>query len=126
MPADLQRSLRFYRDVLGLEYSGPVVVGEGKTLHNFRVGDGILKLIESGGVAAPQPVTAEVDDVAGLRWVTMDVDDIDGAVARCAAAGAAFPLPLVQRRPGLRVAIVSDPDGNRIELVERTEGSRPG
>jgi catechol 2,3-dioxygenase-like lactoylglutathione lyase family enzyme len=112
--------MAFYRDVLGLEYSGPLPVGEGRTLHNFRVGDAILKLIESSGRAALQPPTDELDDVAGIRWVTMDVDDIEGAIARCEEAGAPFPLPLVQRRPGLRVAIVSDPDGNRVELVERT------
>jgi predicted enzyme related to lactoylglutathione lyase len=112
--------MTFYRDVLGLEYAGPLPVGEGRTLHNFRVGDAIVKLIESSGVAAPQAPTVDLDDVAGIRWVTMDVDDMDGAVARCEAAGAAFPMPLVERRPGLRVAIVNDPDGNRVELVERT------
>jgi catechol 2,3-dioxygenase-like lactoylglutathione lyase family enzyme len=120
VPTDLHRSLTFYQDVIGLEYVGAVHVAEATTLHNFSVGDGILKLMESSGAATPQPATEATDSVAGLRWVTMDVDDIDGAVARCTAAGAPFALPLTERRPGLRVAIVCDPDGNRVELVERT------
>ena len=51
------------------------------------MGDAILKLIESAGVAAPQAPTVELDDVAGIRWVTMDVDDMDGAVARVRRRG---------------------------------------
>ena len=62
VPTDLARSMTFYRDVLGLEYAGPLPVGEGRTLHNFRVGDAILKLIESSGVAAPQAPTVEPDE----------------------------------------------------------------
>jgi predicted enzyme related to lactoylglutathione lyase len=120
VPTYLARSMAFYRDVLGLPYDGPVPVGEGKTLHNFTVGDAILKLMESPGEARPGPPTEEIDELAGFRGVTMDVDELDAMVGRCEASGAAIPMPIVERRPGLRVAIVLDPDGNRVELVERT------
>ena len=34
----------------------------------------------------------------GLRYWTMGVDDIDAAVAKCAAAGAPIPLPVAPAR----------------------------
>ena len=93
-------------------------VGEERVLHNFDVDGAILKLWEGPVVAAPG-VQAERDAVAGFRWVTMDVDDLDAVVGRCEAAGASIPMPVTERRPGLRVAIVQDPDGNLVELVEQ-------
>ena len=42
------------------------------------------------------------------------------AMKRCEAAGAEIEMPLTQIREGLRVAIVGDPDGNSVELVEQT------
>ena len=53
----------------------------------------------------------------GVRWITLDVDDIDAVMARC--AGRPVQLPVTELRPGLRVSIIEDPDGNAIELVER-------
>ena len=119
VPADLARSLAFYRDVLQLPYVGPMPVGEERTLHNFTVGDAILKLWD--GPRTPEPARlAERDEIAGLRWFTMNIDEIDAAVERCRVAGGPIPMPVQELRPGLRVAIVLDPDGNQVELVEQT------
>jgi lactoylglutathione lyase len=118
VPRDLQRSLEFYRDVIGLEFDSVIDLGEGRALHMFRVGDGVLKLWESTDVPAEVPA-AEWEQLTGIRWVTFDVDEIDEAVARCVAAGVPVGMPVTEIRPGLRVANVSDPDGNRVELLDR-------
>jgi predicted enzyme related to lactoylglutathione lyase len=118
VPRDLQRSLEFYRDVIGLEFDGVIDLGEGRALHMFKVGDAVLKLWESTDVPAEVP-SAEWERLTGIRWVTFDVDEIDVAVARCVAAGVPVGMPVTEIRPGLRVANVSDPDGNRVELLDR-------
>jgi catechol 2,3-dioxygenase-like lactoylglutathione lyase family enzyme len=98
-PVDMARSLRFYRDELGLavfrEFPGGTV---------FFLGGGYLEL--SG--AAEQPAGPAV----GL-W--LQVRDLDGAHREL--------VEHVVREPrlepwGLREMWVADPDGTRIVLVE--------
>ncbi len=121
VPRDLAASLAFYRDVLGLPYVGARPVIEGRTLHLFEFDGGILKLLEQPADAPPVTEHAPGGDfqtATGVRWITFDVADLDAIVARC--AGRRFQMPVTRLRPGLRVCIVEDLDGNAIELVERT------
>jgi catechol 2,3-dioxygenase-like lactoylglutathione lyase family enzyme len=122
VPRDLERSMAFYRDTLGLEYLGGRRVIEGRTLHMFSVAGGILKLIEFAA-GAPEPTSGAAPgafyDGYGLRWITMPVDDLDAIAQRC--HGRPWQMPITELRPGLRVAIVEDPDGIAVEFVERTD-----
>ena len=47
------------------------------------------------------------------------VKDIDAAVAKAEAAGATIPLPVLQMMPGIRIAMVEDPEGNVVEFLEQ-------
>jgi predicted enzyme related to lactoylglutathione lyase len=49
----------------------------------------------------------------------MGVDDIDAAVAQCEAAGAPIPLAPLQLMPGVRIAMIEDPEGNVVEFLEQ-------
>lgn len=122
VPHDLAGSLAFYRDVLGLDYAGPRPALENRTLHMFTLGTATVKLLESSQPTKPRPRDHPGAYAAGvgLRWLTLDVVELAPVVDRCRAAGARFQLEPSELRPGLRVAIVEDPDGNAIELVERT------
>lgn len=119
VPRDLARSLAFYRDVLGFSYVGGRPVIEGRTLHMFEVDGGVLKLLEQPTTANPPTphVAGRFQGTTGLRWMTFDVEGIDDIVARC--VGRRFQLALTELRPGLKVCIVEDDDGNAVELVER-------
>jgi catechol 2,3-dioxygenase-like lactoylglutathione lyase family enzyme len=122
VPRDLATSIAFYRDVLGLPYAGTLPVMEGRVLHLFTVPGGDVKLLELAEAEA-QPGLAQAPAgpfhaATGMRWLTIDVDDLDVVAQRC--DGATWQLPVTEFRPGLRVAIVEDPDGNAIELVERS------
>ena len=120
VPCDLQKSLAFYRDLMGFSYVGAVPVIEGRTLHMFEVDGGILKLLEQS-TETPTPsahLAGPFAAVTGVRWITFDVADLDAVVARC--TGQRFQMPVTELRPGLRVCIVEDCDGNAVELVERS------
>jgi catechol 2,3-dioxygenase-like lactoylglutathione lyase family enzyme len=121
VPVDLSASVAFYRDVLGLPYQGTRPALEGRTLHLFAAGDSALKLLETPEAPSGRAPRGPFAGATGIRWLTLDVDDLDAIVQRCVTAGINLQLPPTALRPGLRVAIAEDPDGNAIELVERAQ-----
>jgi hypothetical protein len=89
-------------------------------LHLFECDGGVLKLLElPAGDDGPEDASppGPYHKATGVRWVTWNVDDIDEWVRRC--SDATMQLPVTELRPGLRVVILEDPDGNAIELIER-------
>ena len=57
----------------------------------------------------------------GLGHLALTVDDLEGTHRDLLAAGAAERMPPSQSpEPGVRIAFVADPEGNLIELVDRT------
>ena len=101
-PVDYERSVAFYRDVLGLH-----IYREWATGTVFFLGGGLLELSRSAG-----PVT---DDKFSL-W--LQVRDVDAEFARLAAAGVTVVEAPVNEPWGLREARLRDPDGLMLVLVE--------
>jgi len=105
-PADLGRSHRFYRDVLGLAIyrefgppSDPGVV--------FFLGPGLLEVSGHSAGAAGNPV---------MIW--LQVRNVNAEHERLAAAGARILREPVAEPWGLTEMWIEDPDGVRIVLVE--------
>ena len=111
-PSDLDRSLRFYRDVLGLAVyrefgpaDHPGVV--------FFLGPGFLEV--SGHGAGTGPAGQSV-----MIWI--QVRDVRAEHARLAAAGVPVIREPVTEPWGLAEMWIEDPDGIRIVLVEVPAG----
>ena len=110
-PSDLDRSQRFYRDVLGLavyrEFGPPEDPGV-----VFFLGPGFLEV--SGHVRPGAPARSL------MIWI--QVRDVRAEHARLAAAG----VPVIQEPAtepwGLIEMWIEDPDGTRIVLVEVPAG----
>jgi catechol 2,3-dioxygenase-like lactoylglutathione lyase family enzyme len=107
----------FYRDVFGLEALEPRVFPDG-TVHRLALGNGALKVMVP--IAAPEaPVPAQrFWDRAGMRYVTMWLDDLDATVDRWTAHGGTVALGPLTVRPGVRTALLTDPDGNTVEAMQ--------
>lgn len=114
---------RFYRDGLGLPLLGTIPVPDG-TLDLFGCGNSLVKLYARP--AGPRPPAGGY----GFTYVTIEVADAAAALARALAAGGTLrrelfdfdvpgELPLPAGRLAARVAMVADPDGNTVELLER-------
>jgi catechol 2,3-dioxygenase-like lactoylglutathione lyase family enzyme len=101
-PADYQRSVAFYREVVGLH-----VFREWATGTVFFLGGGLLEISRSAG-----PVT---DDKFSL-W--LQVRDVDAEFARLQAAGVTVVEAPVDEPWGLREGRIRDPDGLMLVLVE--------
>ena len=101
-PIDYERSVAFYRDVLGLH-----VYREWGSGTVFFLGGGLLEISRSAG-----PVT---EDKLSF-W--LQVRDVDAEFARLAAAGVEVVEAPVDEPWGLREARLRDPDGLLLVVVE--------
>ncbi len=127
---DLDASLRFWRDGLGFtvlmdeRFPGdwPTLFGAPSTsLRAVFLGDpsrpdsGIVELVDLGVVAGPErPPTGPA--VAGVLLLSV-ITDLDGALGRLASLGLGG-TPRRIKVAGVGLAVVSDPDGVRVELVD--------
>jgi predicted enzyme related to lactoylglutathione lyase len=116
---DADAMAAFYGDVLGLEEVDGFDF-TGGSMRRFLHGDAIVKLVST---AAPpetsNPPNGPAGGAAGLRYLSVAVDDLDATLARCEEAGGPVPVPKMEFRPGVLIAMVEDPDGNWVELVQQ-------
>lgn len=113
--ADAQPLLDFYAGVVGLEVLEPLTLPGIGTIHKLGCGESILRVMVPTDSPAPD-ASASFSATSGIRYLTLEVDDIDAAAAAVERLGGTITLPPFELRPGRRVAQVADPDGNMIEL----------
>ncbi|MCU1378229.1 MAG: hypothetical protein JWN29_1212 [Acidimicrobiales bacterium] len=114
---DIDAALAFYRDLLGIPVEGTNPVPGGGTMHRLRVGESLLKLVHPADAPTEGP-KGDTFGHSGIRYLTITVDDVDGLVAACEAAG--HPAVLGPLDVGaFRIAMVEDPEGNRVEFIGR-------
>jgi catechol 2,3-dioxygenase-like lactoylglutathione lyase family enzyme len=112
---DVQRAARFYMDLLGFKESGRLETPHSGTIIFISLGGTQLELFGYGD--AKLPVGA--DRSVGFKHLALLVDDIDGEYERLKAAGIEFSMVPTTVESGLRIAFFPDPDGNRLELMQR-------
>jgi len=114
---DMQRSVAFYRDLLGFDVLGQLLVNEGRTkLVYLRSGGAYVELFEYRDHDAETAVGVP-DTVGGFKHLALQTDDVDGLAARLKAAGIEFTLDPLDAEGGVRLAFFRDPDGNLLEIV---------
>ena len=114
---DIDACLPFYRDVIGLKPIADFPVGSSH-MWQLACGNCVVKLVTHEPTPEAANPPGGTKGGTGLRYWTMGVDDIDAAVATCEAAGASIPLPVLQLMPGIRIAMIEDPEGNVVEFLE--------
>jgi catechol 2,3-dioxygenase-like lactoylglutathione lyase family enzyme len=115
--SDIKASLNFYQNTLGLEFVGITPVWFG-TMHRLRFGTSDFKLIEPQKV--PPKGATGLENQVGFRYVTFQVKNLSELCSELKSKGVEFALPERETRPGVRIAMVKDPDGNIVEFVERS------
>jgi predicted enzyme related to lactoylglutathione lyase len=112
---DAERLIRFYAGVVGLQRLPSLVFPGIGTVHKLACGQSILRVMAPE--APPEPDgAASFSARSGIRYLTLEVEDLDGAVEAVRAFGGGVALAPFELRPGRRVAQVMDPDGNMIEM----------
>ena len=111
---DPERSVEFY-EALGFEKRHELPIGdEAVNIFLGLPGDGEqLELTHNFGVDSYELGT-------GYGHIALTVEDLDGTLARLAEAGIEPErAPYTVRAGGSRLCFVRDPDGYRVELIER-------
>jgi predicted enzyme related to lactoylglutathione lyase len=98
---DIERARKFYEGVLGLKTSAEF--GEGVWIE-YEIDDGTLAIGSVGDQWKPSPDGTSV---------ALEVDDFEGAIKSLKDAKVPFDTENVES-PVCRMAVVQDPDGNKI------------
>lgn len=111
--SDTDRSLAFYRDLLGLttDNERPDLGYPGAWL---QVGDQQIHLLE---LPNPDPVDGRPHHGGRDRHLALTLKDIESLEQALEQAGIAF----TRSRSGRRAIFLRDPDGNALELIEVAE-----
>ena len=113
--SDLDRSERFYVDVLGLEVTARIDAPQVREVIVGGAGGGSQLML-----AQDREPGAPIGPDGGMWKVFVDTDDAAGLFDRAVAAGAeavARPQHLEQWK--VTIALVRDPDGYLLELGQR-------
>ncbi len=103
---DMKRARAFYEGVLGLK---PTMESAGGMWVEYDIGASTFGIGCYGEVWKP---------ASDGTCVGFEVDDLPGEVARLKAQGVPVHMDVTDT-PVCRIAIISDPDGNRILLHKR-------
>ena len=116
--SDINASLKFYQEILGLEKVDETQLPVGM-MHRLSYGNSFFKLIDPKEVPPKGP--SGLVDQLGFRYVTFPVTNISEICETLKEKGVKFTIPETELRPGVRIAMVEDPDGNTVEFVQYDE-----
>jgi hypothetical protein len=108
----------FYAAVLDTEPQEPRVFPFA-SVHRVACGPVTVKVMVPAERPDAQAETTAFWDVGGLRYLTLWVDDLDVLVDRWKRNGGTITSPPAILRPGVRSALLSDPDGNAVEAMQQ-------
>ncbi len=114
--SDIEKSLAFYRDLLGLEKTQEMPTPLG-TIHRLAYGQTDLKLVEVK--KTPGAGKIGLDQQLGFRYITFRVSNLSEVCDRMRTENIEFTIPQSEIIPDVHIAMVKDPDGNIVEFVER-------
>jgi predicted enzyme related to lactoylglutathione lyase len=109
---DVDAVTEFYRDGLGLPHVAdlPIPIG---LQRRFAYQDSIIKLLQlEDEPTTSNPPGGVTGGATGLRWLTLQLADLEGVLERCEAAGGKVVMPIQQWEGGSKFMILEDPEGS--------------
>jgi lactoylglutathione lyase len=128
--ADLDRSLHFYTEGLGFEvqhrvdgddsWASLAEIAPPVTMSaQFIAKDGMRIELLAFPVPGVHGEPSRTRNQLGLTHLALQVDDIDAVEAHLVSLGAAaLEDTRTELAPGVKLVVLTDPDGNRVELVQ--------
>jgi len=116
--SDMDQTIRFYTDVLGLEVLERKTSPRGSQLAFLKVPNS-EELIELTSFPPSGPVTVQED----LVHLAFQVESLDDTIASLNAKGVKVTDGPTRTSSGSRFIFIDAPDGYEIELIERPPGT---
>jgi lactoylglutathione lyase len=117
--SDLDQTINFYTDVLGLEVLERKTSPRGSQLAFLKVPNS-EELIELTSFPPSGPVKVQED----LVHLAFQVESLDDTIASLNAQGVKITDGPTQTSSGSRFIFIDAPDGYEVELIERSAGVR--
>ena len=115
---DPDRSLAFYRDLLGFTDAGTFAMpAGGGTMYRLQCGSSTIKLVHPATEPPAAAPPGGIPGAYGYRYWTISVSNLDEITDACAAGGHRVVVGVTEIRPGTSISIVEDPDGNWVEFL---------
>ena len=109
--------LSFYRDTLGLEFEGEMQMPGGGNMLRLLCGTSMIKIVTPGNLSENDAAPGGIPGATGYRYFTISVSNVDELTQRCEDAGSSVAVPPTEIRAGVKISIVTDPDGNWVEFL---------
>ena len=116
--SDMEQTIRFYTDVLGLEVLERKVSPRGSHLA-FLAAPNSQELIELCSFPASGPVKVQED----LVHLAFEVESLDDTIETLKSKGITITDGPTRISSGSRFIFIDAPDGYEIELIERPPGA---
>ena len=114
---DAEAALKFYRDTLGFEVAGEMPMPGGGTMYRLMCGESMIKVIELEKKPSAEAPPGGIQGATGYRYWTISVTNLPEMVEACSKGGYKIVVPETEIAPGLKIAMVEDPDGNWVEFL---------
>ena len=115
---DGDAAMKFYRDTLGLEHIADTPMPGGGSMHRLMCGTTLVKIVERDEPPEKADNPGGPGGASGIRYWTITIHDLDAMTAKFSDAGYTVPVAPREVRPGVRISMIEDPDGNWLELLE--------
>ncbi|MCI0545116.1 MAG: VOC family protein, partial [Actinobacteria bacterium] len=91
----------------------------GGTMHRLMCGTSLIKVISPDKEPPAKAPPGGIQGAYGYRYWTISISNLDDVAKSCGDGGYKVVVSPREIRPGIRIAIVEDPDGNWVEFLEQ-------
>lgn len=120
--SDLEKSLAFYRDLLGLPIVAQAqtsLIGKGQMIQ-MQHGESLIKLVQLESTP-PVPEATNIGAFCGFRYATLLVDNVQRVMEKLEQSNVRTSRPVTELGNGTVISMVEDPNGNIIEFVQEAK-----
>ena len=109
--------LHFYQEVLGFDKEIEIPFPGIGVVNKLSYGAGYIKILVLESNPSNINPTGDFSTSNGIRYITINLSNLDEILDACKVNNINIINEGIDLRPRVRVALISDPDGNLIELM---------
>ena len=112
--------LNFYENILGFTNEVQIPFPGLGTVNKISYGIGYIKVLVLDDKPSNTSPIGDFSTSNGIRYITINLSNLDELITICSKNNVAIINSGMTIRPGVTVALIQDPDGNLIELMQTT------
>ncbi len=112
--------LNFYENILGFTNEVQIPFPGLGTVNKISYGIGYIKVLVLDGKPSNTNPIGDFSTSNGIRYITINLSNLDELITICSKNNVTIINSGMTIRPGVTVALIQDPDGNLIELMQTT------